>query len=275
MQRTSDLATQTTNLVTEATNSAVNISQIHHGFGIPLWFIVLLFVAVAVAGIRGYLRFPWRKVAPLFLLTFAAAIGALWYRWSQISELERLGRMDLDDDKSIASMLAAALLPVLAIPFVVKLYLKWTGQNLTAAEKSPGMAGVRAWLGGGNVIVALLISLCAWWGFDCPFWAILAVTVIALLAYPVISPSTTPPSTTETKMPDLTPERERILKMLDDGKITAQESADLLNALGPISPPRPMPPAMAAGPHHKLVLLGGALLLIGFFSAVVQRQSWQ
>jgi hypothetical protein len=102
---------------------------------------------------------------------------------------------------------------------------------------------------------------------------VLLILIIALVGYFLIRRQGLNPAGQTTSpggpAPDaLAPERERVLKLLDAGKITAQESADLLNALGHATPPRPAKPAdpvLAAGPHRKFVLIGAALLLVGFF----------
>jgi hypothetical protein len=156
-------------------------------------------------------------------------------------------------------------LAFLTVPFLVKLYRKWLGNQLTDEERAPGVAGVRAWLGGGNLIVALLISVFAAVGFGYSFWSIGALTLMALLAYPVLNMTDASLKPAEPK-PDtgLSAERDRVLRMLDDGKITAEESAELLHALGQTAQPR-LPSATTVSPHRKMMLIGCALLLIGFF----------
>ncbi len=159
-----------------------------------------------------------------------------------------------------------ALLPLLAVPFIVRLYHKWIGGQLTDAEKLPGMDGVRAWLGFGNLICAMLIPICAWRTFGVSLPAMFALTFGLLLAYPVFNlasaaPQPAPAGPTD----DLSAEREKVLQLLEAGKITADESADLLNALGQSVPRRPFPAAETElSPQRKIVLLGAALLLIGF-----------
>jgi hypothetical protein len=154
-----------------------------------------------------------------------------------------------------------------AIPFLAKLYLTWIAGGVTDAEKAPGMQGIRAWLRGGNIFCAVLISLGIWLGFHVPFLIPTTLALMALLAFPVLhmvmdTSSPQPPVTTGDT---LSPDRERVLKMLDDGKITAQESAELLNALAHSAPARPPQPASAPAPYRKMVWLGAALVVISFF----------
>ena len=164
----------------------------------------------------------------------------------------------------------AGLLPVVLIPFLTKLYLKWLCDQLTEAEKNSGMEGVRTWLRGGNLFCALFLSLCAWQLFGYSFWGVLALTLMALLAYPVlnmasISSQPTQPMETKTNTENLSTERERVLKMLDDGKITAQESADLLSALSLSDKTAQEVKSPPTSPQRKMVMVGLVLLLIGFF----------
>jgi hypothetical protein len=58
-------------------------------------------------------------------------------------------------------------------------------------------------------------------------------------------------------------EREKVLEMLESGKITVDESAELLHALGanPTTPEMPRAPMTRAG---RLVLCGAGLVLVGF-----------
>ncbi len=165
------------------------------------------------------------------------------------------------------ALIVAYLFVVFALPFVVKMYRGWVGGRLTDAERQPDGAGLRAWLGRGNIICTLGTSVCAWAAFDSSFWGILLLMLIAGVAYPLINmllqlqgaaPAILPPTE------NLSSERERVLRLLEEGKITAEESAELLGALGdtvrPISAShRPMTRS------RKFLLIGSALVLVGFF----------
>ena len=159
----------------------------------------------------------------------------------------------------------AVLLPLLAVPFVIRLYRKWIGGHLTEAEKLPGIDGVRAWLGVGNVICAGLIPLCIWGVFGISPVPMLALTFGLLLAYPLLTTISHPAQPAPAApSEDLSAEREKVLQLLETGKISAADSAELLNALTH-SAPLPPKPAGEINPQRKLVLIGAALLLLGFF----------
>ena len=227
--------------------------------------VAVLVLALVASAYGRYLRISRGKAA---LLCLAAVIAAIGLGICRDNVMERgqafvhFGNSEFDDFLAVAS---AALLPLVAIPFLLKLYLTWLEGAVSDAEKASGMEGIRVWLRGGNLVCALLISFCVWIGFGYSFWSALALALMALLAYPLLNMATTSVPSTASPSDPQSPERERVLKMLDDGKITAQESAELLNALALSAQPRTPPSPPATSPHRKMVLIGLALLLIGFF----------
>ena len=238
-----------------------------HTIGPILAAILVATVAVTVlilgvSAYRRYLGIPRSRAAAFFVVAVVAGV---------VLAIRGVRTMDTSPDLrnvkifvTAGCALADFLLPVIATPFLVRLYLKWIGGQLTDAEKSTGMDGVRAWLQGGNAVCALLIALGAWFTFACPFFSVLALELMALLAYPVLNMASASFQPVEPKTDNLAPEREKVLKMLEDGKITATDSAELLNALHEAPQPR-APQNTASGPQRKMVLAGLVLLLIGFF----------
>jgi hypothetical protein len=229
---------------------------------------VTLIVGVILMGANlygRYLRVSRGKAALLLIAAVLAAIGCGVWRANQLRESPPVLRLGENDFDPAAAVGFAALLPLAAVPFLAKLYLTWIAGAVTDAEKAPGMEGVRAWLRGGNLFCAVLIALCLWLGFGYSFWMPVALALMALLAFPVLNMvmETTSPPNPAPAGDALSPDRERVLKMLDDGKITAQESAELLNALAHSAPARA--PQSAPVPHRRLVWIGAAVLLIGFF----------
>ncbi len=195
-------------------------------------------------------------------LIVAGAITA--YRIEQMEGVLRSarGRQELD----YIIMLASGFLFVPAAALLAaKLYHRWIGGHFTPEEKAPGADGVRAWLRGGNLIVAALIPLFAWLGYGWSFPVILLVTVGSLLAYPLLnfSPAAPVAAAEAPKQADVSPERERILKMVEEGKITAADSATLLASLGVTQQANAQGAAMS--PARKLVCAGSALVVLGFF----------
>jgi hypothetical protein len=230
-----------------------------------------LLVLASLAGVTIYRRYTglnrWQSV---LLCLVAAGMGIALAAYAENSF--RYGNTSPSrHDAELLVIGCALLLPLLAVPFFVRLYRKWIGGHLTDAEKLPDVDGVRAWLGVGNIICAVLIPICAWQAFQFTLAPMFALTFGLLLAYPVFNTASfnmasaarqNAPAAAE----DLSAEREKVLQLLEAGKITADESAELLNALGQSVPPRPPPPSeMELSPQRKIVLLGAALLLLGFF----------
>ena len=151
---------------------------------------------------------------------------------------------------------------VFGTAFVLRLWGRWVGEKATAEERLPGMAGVRAWFSTANVIVGALLVLTLWFGFDIsPLLTVIGIGG-ALAAAPLLrmeSPAAAPAPVAD----DLSAEREKIVSMLQAGKLTAEESAELLQALGGTSrgPARTVP--LTGG--QRLMLIGAALVALGFF----------
>ncbi|MGA3171343.1 MAG: hypothetical protein ABSE62_10035 [Chthoniobacteraceae bacterium] len=229
----------------------------HPHFFIPMiWVILFLLIAVVLLPVWYYRSRLGLKREAAYLLavaTMASAIGAALY----------VGRFYDDDDTAV---ICAGLLALTGIPFAAKLYLGWIGGKLTEAEKTPGAVGFRAWLTPTNLALALCVSLCAAKALDYSFAGILLLTVGALAAYPLITTLTraAPEQPSAVPTENLTAEREKVLSMLDAGKITAEESAELLNALGStVKSPETHPLVISS--RQRIVMIGAVLVLIGFF----------
>ena len=177
---------------------------------------------------------------------------------------------DQFSEREFPAILSASFLVICGASLVIKIHRAWMGIYITDAEKLPGIAGIRAWLSPTNVILALITSFCAWYGFGYPFLVIFALAVLILLAYPIANPmiqNSTPDQPSEEK-DNLVSERERVLSMLDAGKITAEESAELLNALAATAQASARPDSSSGfkiAPEQRMILIGAVLVLIGFF----------
>ena len=227
----------------------------------------LIIATVAVAGVLAsgsiYRRYTGLKLGQSALLcVLATGLGIALAAY--VENPFHYSSASRDREPFVIS--CAVLLPLLAMPFAVLLYRKWIGGHLTDAEKLPGIDGVRAWLGVENVICAGLIPICVWQVFGYSPIGIGALTFGLLLAYPMlnmISQSAQP--ATAVPAEDLSKEREKVLQLLEAGKINPVESAELLNALAHSAPPPKSKPAAEINPQRKLVLIGAAVLLLGFF----------
>ncbi|MEO5915887.1 MAG: hypothetical protein ABIS50_16750 [Luteolibacter sp.] len=167
-----------------------------------------------------------------------------------------------DEAEIMMRYAAAAIAIVFLTAFVLRLWGRWVGENATWEERQPGQPGVRAWFSTANMTVGLILVLTLWQGFDFSPWLIAAAIGGSLIAYPLIRMES--PAAVEVPVADdLSAEREKILTMLESGKLTADESAELLQALrqSPPASPRQMP--LTSG--QRLMLIGAALVGLGFF----------
>jgi len=228
--------------------------------------IALLPVAlIALLCIFYYTRYsaiPRERAIVLWVSTVLLTAG--WFALFMARDGERRMRNQAEGLMVISAMLCF----IIAVPFLVRLWSKWVQGNLTEEERSPGAVGWRAWFRGGNIVVALLIAVLAWKGFMISLPLMLLATFGALAVYPaILSASETPASSAEPPpypADNLSTEREKVLSMLEAGKISAEESAELLTALGAtVRHAQAMPVAMTSA--QRLVLVGAAVLLIGFF----------
>ncbi len=212
--------------------------------------VAVVLTVAATTAFRRQLASSRGQAALLLLVSLGGAITAAMFWFDAHPQYSH---------NSLLPLAAVSALPMLGIPFVVGLHLKWIGGRATEAEKRRGADGFRAWLSPLNVITALLIAACAWIGFGYSFVGVLGLLILALVAYPVLNLASAPPAVPpDDRGPgQLSSERERVMRMLDEGRITAEEGAELLNALGNTVQPR--------APLARMVLIGAAILLIGFF----------
>jgi hypothetical protein len=243
-------------------NQTLNPFVYHQGIAFaPLLLIGLLVTSVGWLAIGSiYTRYTglsrWRS-ALLWLLSFVAAIIVL------VIQLNN----GMQEDREIVRLIVFVILfSMFSAPFLVRLYRKWIGGRLTEGEKLSGIDGVRAWLVAGNVICAILIPICAWQAFGYSPIGILVLTFGALLAYPLLNmASDSAQQVAAVPAEDFSNEREKVLQLLEAGKINPVESAELLNALAHSAPATAPKPVAEINPQRKLVLTGAAVLLVGFF----------
>jgi hypothetical protein len=225
--------------------------------------LAFLLLVVGLIPFHAYTGLP-RKNAFLALLASCVAAGFQVY-----SRMRSQRTMFANQPETILPALAAGACIVLTTALVLRLWGRWIGDRATPAECQPGKAGVHAWFSAGNVSVGVAIVVFAWYGFDVSpiLTAVLLTAVFA--AYPVIrmdAPATAPTAPRVVPAPPSdghSLEREKIVSMLEAGKLTPDESAELLQALSekPQAALRQVP--LTGG--QRFMLIGAALVALGFF----------
>ena len=159
---------------------------------------------------------------------------------------------------------------VFALALVVRLCRAWFFDELREGEELTGGEGARVWLRGGNLVCAIAITLFGAYGFGYSPFALALIAFLAIVARPLLAAGVAAPPATitasaGTQQTGSEGERERVLRLLEEGKIDADGAADLLNALGAAgasaSTAVSRPPMSS---RQRLAMAGGALVLIGF-----------
>ena len=218
-----------------------------------------------------------RRIGRAVVLWLISAVWGIGYICEAMSALS--GQLNTDQPHinfttirdRVFVIACGGLAVMFVIPFLAKLYGKWFEGRATEAESMPGKEGLRTWLTGPHIVWCLLIAGFVTLGSngDINFFLVLAVAILLLIAYPIYQTLTLrKPAAIEDAgtVPDtgLVEERDRVLRMLEDGKINAQESAELLHALSETEQPTATR-MTTLKLSQKIMLAGGILLLIGFF----------
>jgi hypothetical protein len=212
---------------------------------------------------------PFRRYTGLsrekaFLTLLGSCIAAGIHVYTRLRD-QRGHFVHSNQPEAVVPVLAAGVCIVLLVALVLRLWGRWIGDQATPAERQPGTPGVHAWFAAGNVGVGALIVILAWYGFDVsPI--LTAVTLCAVFtAYPILRMET--PISTPSVLPNPaaghSAEREKILSMLEAGKLTPDESAELLQVLSekPQAHARQVPLTSS----QRFMLIGAALVALGFF----------
>jgi hypothetical protein len=212
--------------------------------------IVTLIAAFVVGGWLLFRRFAEQKKEAAYLWLVGTTVASLVTAFFTI---ERLRNSSINGEEQPRAI-CAGLAVFLAVPLVLRLSGRWKRES-SRDSQNVAMNPEWQWFSAGNVVCAIVIAVLSWLGFMIPLALTLLIALGALAAYPLLFSGEATPAPMAAYDP-LGKERE---------KITAEESADLLQALGAtgrsatLEPPRPL----SSG--QRLVLIGAALVLLGFF----------
>jgi hypothetical protein len=232
------------------------------GFAFGALMSVPLVAALLAFIYRGYVRTGYGKAYLLALLGIIGGVVMAAVILNRTPGAQFRDIVPVPRGVSIGSF----LLPLFLVPLVAKLYRAWIGGHMTDAERLPGAEGLRAWFGVGNLICVVGVAVSGWLALGYSFWALLVIGFGVLAACPVMRAvaSAEAEELSAAKSGGAGPsERERVLRMLEEGKVQADEAAELLSALGE-------KPVDGAGPlagwsrGQKLILIGAILVMVGF-----------
>ncbi len=230
-------------------------------FGVSVPSGSILFAVLFITGIFWFRKYTGLSADKGFLALLASVIAAGVQVFTRIQNIPRGLGHDVEMRVFISAMTSGAFI-VFAAAFALRLWGKWVGGKATAEESQAGQPGVQAWFSAANVVVGLALVILAWAGYDVSPLLTAAAVGAALAAYPLMRMES--PAPIITPLPDHSGgEREKIVAMLEAGKITADECAELLQALGE-GARAPVPGAPLTS-SQRLMLIGAALVALGFF----------
>lgn len=253
-------------------------------FGIaPFWIIVSVISYRLLRRVNG-LSF-WPAIGAVLVFTGFAASMLLYPTGSRGIRQPWMLSTEAGNEVStillvIVRILFVGALPMLGIPFVGMLCQKWLGSRLTAEEQNSGTDGVRAWLRPTNLlwIAVIMIGLWLWTGKS--LLLLCSMLLLSLLVYPLFRWANTAsqenqvsglPADAVPPIPgeSLREERDQVLRMVAEQKITPEDGAQLLSALAAtVAVPQQDVPQRSSVPMdlgRRLSLAGMAVVTVGFF----------
>ncbi len=181
---------------------------------------------------RRYLGIRFSKALLVSIVCVIAFIAAI-FNYPYFSLFGRINYPEMD---IFTKLVPGSMIVFFAIPYLIMLYRKWIGNHVTEQEKMPNMDGIRSWLRAGNLVCCFGMAFCAWRYFHNPpvistFVKVLILTIGGLLVYPLLNMLSHFVNRQTAGKEEFARASEKILDLLEKGKINPQESAELLGAL--------------------------------------------
>lgn len=226
-----------------------------------LFFIAtLVFAAVSLCFLKNYLRLG---LGPSIWVSVIGLIGGITVglvTFANGRDLSLALRIDPEHVWTVSA--GRGFLVFFALPLLARTYCLL----MNPAERFPGAAQARGWLRILDWAYALFITVSAHLGFGIPILlSVGALALIILLPQLVNTLMNQTSSPSSSPLPEnLSAEKAKVLSLLEQGKITVEESADLLAALGAAR----NAPAGAGAPSNisqRLTVIGAVLIVAGFF----------
>jgi len=236
-------------------------SQTTFSTAIAAAVLVAFLTLIGVFVCRSYSRLSWKGAAALVVLMNVGA--ALFFL--------RILREGFVSNHSATNTSWYSILVAISIvsgaAILGRLYSTWIDRNLTDEEKLAGSAGFRAWFRFGNLFFGILFSISTGLAFEIPIFIVLICTFAAFAAYPLFTLISNAPPMMAEDMPQPPPmvdsnaERDRVLRMLEEEKISPDDGAELLRVIG-TGAGTTQPPLCR--PQQRFFLGGAILVLFGF-----------
>jgi hypothetical protein len=241
------------------------VFSLSHMDGLSLTFLIVLAALSSGLWLRALLRVHFGYA---MLLALAACIPTIIYlmrggsgtidaRFAGISNEER-------DQRTMLLVFCSCLTATLGVGLLVKVYRAVILDKVSPPERLTGFMGVRAWLRPVNAITVVALAIAADEAFGWDFFGVLLAGACLLVIYPLVG-SLQNSVSQESKAPEPAPEeRQRVLALVEAGKISADDASELLAALAQ-SQTASAESRPAMSPARRLMMLGAVVVLVGFF----------
>lgn len=223
--------------------------------------LILVFGAVQGVWIGYFLRIP--RGAGVLLALIDDTLMVCWLFTSEVNGSQMANTFY--GDESLLGLFAISIVVNFGIAVLVKLYRAAIMDRMSDDERRSGAAGLKAWLSPVNILTIVFLAISVAYIFQDYGLATFIIGLCALLAYPLIKTLFQPASELPPPPPEASgDERQRVLALLEGGKITAEEAADLLSALAQ-SPAASTDSASPINGPRRVMMVGAAVSLLGFF----------
>jgi hypothetical protein len=217
-----------------------------------------------------YRRYLGLRYGTGVVLALAGSAGAFVWAWASHGSGFERGAMVIhqrgiwNEIGYLVQGAAYVCCILFALGLAAKLYRAVVLDRLTDRERLPNGAGLRAWLAPMGWISVAGVAGGAYLAMGWPLWGTGAGALALLLAYPVSNIVLKGGADVLAEAgDDWADERRRVLALVESGKISGEDGAELIAALGQN---RPAPPEERGGfsMGKRLMLLGALVLLVGF-----------
>jgi|GEM_PF-4003716 len=233
--------------------------------GAILWML-LAFILVGMFWYRRLLKCSFEAASGLALLAVVGVAGWLFADGGSVLYPSPFLPLGSTSHSLLLPAVLAFMLAICALwGLLVKLYRASVMDRATEKERATTAAGFGAWLSPINLATACVFVIGA---CDATPWGVLYPMMLAvalLLAYPVVHSVLHPPQEASPAAFDSASanERERVIALVEAGKISAEDAAELLGALGVSrSAMLAVPPQLTSA--CRVIFVGAVMVTIGF-----------
>jgi hypothetical protein len=152
---------------------------------------------------------------------------------------------------------------LLGMGLATKLYRAWLLGRGREQELQGGAAGFRAWLGPVNLVPILFFAGLAWLSMGWPFLVTTLASLALFSVYPLARTILQVERGNMTRVNETSEERRRVLALVEAGKISGEDGAELISALGETAV-REEPVVNLFSRGRLLMFVGAGLVLLGF-----------